>query len=188
MDISLNKIWWLCLVSTSATKFASDLGYRMAKKLIGLYKENTFMNNHIIFLSVEWRTRYSFTNFEDSFGLRASVIFLTPISVVAFIFVCLFDSKLLWWIGRTNCWYYYTRVDLYSHQILFRYPVIACFFNLGCFFNWTWDDLFSVEFNCIYYHPAFEYSNKVQTSPYFCHFMSIYIITQFDEDQVWCVL
>ena len=31
-----------CLVSTSTTKFVSDLGYRMAKNSIGLYKENTF--------------------------------------------------------------------------------------------------------------------------------------------------
>ena len=33
----MNKIWWLCLVPTSTTRFASDLGYRMAKNLIGLY-------------------------------------------------------------------------------------------------------------------------------------------------------
>ena len=26
-----NKIWWLCLVPTSTTRFASDVGYRMAK-------------------------------------------------------------------------------------------------------------------------------------------------------------
>ena len=35
-----NRIWWLCLVSTSTTRFARDLGYRMAKNLTGLYKEN----------------------------------------------------------------------------------------------------------------------------------------------------
>ena len=34
-----NRVWWLCLVPASTTKFASDLGYRMAKKLIGFYKE-----------------------------------------------------------------------------------------------------------------------------------------------------
>ena len=37
-----NKIWWLCLVPTSTTRFASDVGYRMAKKWIGLYKEIIF--------------------------------------------------------------------------------------------------------------------------------------------------
>ena len=37
-----NRIWWLCLVPTSATRFARDLGYRMAKNLIGSNKENTF--------------------------------------------------------------------------------------------------------------------------------------------------
>ena len=42
-----NKIWWLCLVPTSNTRFASDVGYRMAKNLIGLYKEQFFMNNDI---------------------------------------------------------------------------------------------------------------------------------------------
>ena len=26
-----NKIWWLCLVPTSTTRFASDVGYRMDK-------------------------------------------------------------------------------------------------------------------------------------------------------------
>ena len=28
---SWNKIWWLCLVPTSITRFASEVGYRMAK-------------------------------------------------------------------------------------------------------------------------------------------------------------
>ena len=41
-ELKNNRIWWLCLVPTSTTSFASDLGYRMAKNLIGLYKENTF--------------------------------------------------------------------------------------------------------------------------------------------------
>ena len=35
-------IWWLCLIPTSTTRFASDLWYRMTKKSIVLYKENTF--------------------------------------------------------------------------------------------------------------------------------------------------
>ena len=38
-----NKIWWLCLVATKATRLASDVGYRMAKNLIGLHKENIFL-------------------------------------------------------------------------------------------------------------------------------------------------
>ena len=29
--INLNQIWWLCLVPTSTTRFASEAGYRMAK-------------------------------------------------------------------------------------------------------------------------------------------------------------
>ena len=28
---SPNKVWWLCLVPTSTTRFANDVGYRMAK-------------------------------------------------------------------------------------------------------------------------------------------------------------
>ena len=28
---SINKTWWLCLVPTSTTRFASEVGYRMAK-------------------------------------------------------------------------------------------------------------------------------------------------------------
>ena len=34
------------------------------------------MNNDIKFLDIEWRTPYPLPNFEDRFGLRASVIFL----------------------------------------------------------------------------------------------------------------
>ena len=29
--LMVNKVWWLCLVPTSTTRFASDVGYRMAK-------------------------------------------------------------------------------------------------------------------------------------------------------------
>ena len=43
----LNKIWWLWLVPTSTTRFAIDVGYRMAKKLIGLCKEMISINNDI---------------------------------------------------------------------------------------------------------------------------------------------
>ena len=34
-----NKIWWLCLVPTWTTRFASDVGYRMAKKWIGYIRK-----------------------------------------------------------------------------------------------------------------------------------------------------
>ena len=30
-NVIFNKIWWLCLVPTSTTGFAGELGYRMAK-------------------------------------------------------------------------------------------------------------------------------------------------------------
>ena len=44
-----NKIWWLCLVPTSTTRFASDARYRMAKKWIGLYTEIFFYEQwHLI--------------------------------------------------------------------------------------------------------------------------------------------
>ena len=74
------------------------------------------MNNDIKFLNIE-RTWYSLTNFEGHFGLHASV-FLDPISMTSGTFVCCFDPKVQWSIGRTNCLYYSTRVDLHSHQIL----------------------------------------------------------------------
>ena len=62
-------------IATSTTRLASDVGYKMAKKCMGLYKEVIFMNNDMKFLDIEWRTPYPLTNFEDRFGLRASVIF-----------------------------------------------------------------------------------------------------------------
>ena len=34
----VNRFWWLCLVPTLTTRFASDLGYRITKNSIGLYK------------------------------------------------------------------------------------------------------------------------------------------------------
>ena len=41
------------------------------------------------------------------------------INMSGFCYICmLVDPKLLRSIGRTNCLYYTTRVDLYSHQIL----------------------------------------------------------------------
>ena len=44
-----------------------------------MYKEMIFMNNDIKFLNMEWRTPYPLTNFENRFGLRASVI-ISPVS------------------------------------------------------------------------------------------------------------
>ena len=87
-----NKIWWLCLLPTSTTRFASDVGYRMAIKWVGLYKEILFMNNDIKFLNIEWRTPYPLTKFEDCVGLRASVIFLYS-NMCGFLFICTLASS-----------------------------------------------------------------------------------------------
>ena len=73
-----NKIWSLCLVPTSTTRFATDVGYRMAKKWVGLYKEIFFMKNDILFLNREWGTRYSLTNFGDHFLDCMPQLFLRP--------------------------------------------------------------------------------------------------------------
>ena len=73
------------------------------------------MNNDIEFLNIEWRTRYFFTNYEDRFWIACPSYFYTPICVVSGTFVCRFDPKLQWLIGRTNL-YYSTGVDLYSHK------------------------------------------------------------------------
>ena len=45
------------------------------------------MNNDIKFLNIEWRTPYPLTNFEDRFGLRASVIFLDS-NMCGALFIC----------------------------------------------------------------------------------------------------
>ena len=45
------------------------------------------MNIYIKFLNIEWRTPYPLTNFEDRFGLRASVIFVTP-NMCGVLFIC----------------------------------------------------------------------------------------------------
>ena len=45
---TLNKIWWLCLVPISTTRFASEVGYKNAPNLKVLYKENTFFMNNAI--------------------------------------------------------------------------------------------------------------------------------------------
>ena len=45
------------------------------------------MNYDIKFLNIEWRTPYPLTNFEDRFGLRASIICLDS-SMCGFLFIC----------------------------------------------------------------------------------------------------
>ena len=40
--VPIHLIRWLCIVPTSTTRFASDLGYIVAKILIRFCKENTF--------------------------------------------------------------------------------------------------------------------------------------------------
>ena len=44
------------------------------------------MNVDIKFLNIEWRTPYPLKNFEDHFGLRASVIFLFYLFFIFFRF------------------------------------------------------------------------------------------------------
>ena len=61
-------------------------GIQNGKKLIGLCKEIIFKINDIIFLNIEWRTPYPLTNFEDPFGLRASVSFLDSV-MCCFLFI-----------------------------------------------------------------------------------------------------
>ena len=68
-----NKIWWLCLVPTSTTRFASDVGYGMAKNLIGLYKEIIFMN--MTSNSLTKNEERGIPSQKTIFGLHASVIF-----------------------------------------------------------------------------------------------------------------
>ena len=50
------------------------------------------MNNDIKFLNIEWRTPYPLTNFEDRFGLRASVIVLDS-NISCFPFICTLASS-----------------------------------------------------------------------------------------------
>ena len=75
MQCKGNKIWWLCLVPTPTTRFASEVGYRIAKIWHGYTRK--------IFL---WTmTSNSLTENEEqdipshilktTFGLHASVIF-----------------------------------------------------------------------------------------------------------------
>ena len=88
-----DTIWWVCLVPTSGTRFASDVGYRMSKIWHGCTRKIIFM-----------MTSNSLTENEEhnipsqilkiNFGLHASVIFETPICVVSRTFVGSADPKL----------------------------------------------------------------------------------------------
>ena len=78
------------------------------------------MNNDIKFLDIEWRTPYPLTNFEERFGLRASVIFLDS-NICGFLFI--------WTLARSQTLVVNsTKVDLYCHQILLVItgPTIIC--------------------------------------------------------------
>ena len=75
-------------------------------------KKSLFTVTHALFF-------ISLTNFENYFWIACLSYFYTPISVVSHTFIGSSDLKLLWSIGRTNCLCDSTRVDLYSHQILF---------------------------------------------------------------------
>ena len=46
-NVVINKVWWLCLVPTSTTRFASEVGYRIAKIWHGYTRKIFFMNNDI---------------------------------------------------------------------------------------------------------------------------------------------
>ena len=50
------------------------------------------MNNGIKFLNIEWRTPYPLTDFEDRFGLCASVIFLDS-NMCGFLIICTLASS-----------------------------------------------------------------------------------------------
>ena len=44
---TMNKVWWLCLVPTSTTMFASEVGYRIAKIWHGYTRKIFFLCNDI---------------------------------------------------------------------------------------------------------------------------------------------
>ena len=75
---AFNKIWWLCLVPTSATRFATDVGYRIAKKWRGSYKEMICHEQWHLILNREWGTQYYLTQFEDHFWIACLSYFLDP--------------------------------------------------------------------------------------------------------------
>ena len=76
------------------------------------------MNNDIRFLNIEWRTWNSLTNFEDHFGLHASVIFRHQyVWFPSHLYViCIPNSS--GQLTKLFVYNYSSRVDLYSHQIV----------------------------------------------------------------------
>ena len=75
----------------------------------------------VVFLSIECRTRYPLTNFEDRFGLRASVI---DCNMCGFLYIGLIPTssgQLAELIVHIIPLEY-----LYNHQILFHMDVITC--------------------------------------------------------------
>ena len=105
-----NRIWWLCLVPTFTTRFASDLGVQNGKQFNRVIQRKYFTNNGTTLLNIEWRTQYSLTNFETILDWMAQ-------------------------FGRTNCSDYSTR-DLHSHQILLLFFFVFVFLLIVC--DWIW--------------------------------------------------
>ena len=62
-------------------------GYRMAKNLMGLYKENTFINNDTKFLNIEWRTRFLLPNLTTILDCVPQ-LFLDP-NMCDFLHICI---------------------------------------------------------------------------------------------------
>ena len=83
-----NRIWWLCLVPTSTTRFASYLGYRMTKHLMGLYKENTF---HKQWHHIPWHDMKNICphSFRRPFWIACLSYFLGP-NMCGFWHICMF--------------------------------------------------------------------------------------------------
>ena len=67
-----NKIWWLCLVPTSTTRFGRDVGYRVVKHLIGKWFLWTMTSNS---LTDNEERHIPSQILKTIFGLHASVIF-----------------------------------------------------------------------------------------------------------------
>ena len=79
-----NNIWLLCLIPNSTTGFACELGYRMAKILIALYKENT----PICVVS-------------DTF---VCWFHLKPCGQLAYLIVDIIPLEKICTVTRSNCW------------------------------------------------------------------------------------
>ena len=83
------KIWWLCQVFTSTTRFASDVGYRMAKNLIGLYKENNFHEQRRLIPWQRMKNMIFHHKFWRPFLDCMPQLFLTP-KMCGFLYICRF--------------------------------------------------------------------------------------------------